>query len=104
MKNKKMGMDKVFLATRILPFLIPLSVEPTLNIAQVFNDIHSTLKYIKMGIIYCFFSTTVQAVHVGGERDVAVCGDGTTESSGAAVQDGRTDQVHHIFPPFLTSS
>ena len=48
MKNKKMGMDKVFLATRILPFLVPLSVEPTLNIAQVFNDIPSTLRYIKM--------------------------------------------------------
>ena len=35
MKNKKIGMDKVLLATRILPFVVPLSVEPTLNVAQV---------------------------------------------------------------------
>ncbi|CAI8027858.1 SCY1-like protein 2 [Geodia barretti] len=34
MKNKKIGMDKVLLATRILPFVVPLSVEPTLNVAQ----------------------------------------------------------------------
>jgi SCY1-like protein 2 len=37
MKNKKIGMDKVLLATRILPFVVPLSVEPTLNVAQ-FNQ------------------------------------------------------------------
>ena len=54
--------------------------------------------------MHCFFSTTVQAVHVGGERYAAVCGDRATDPSGAAVQDGGTDQVHHIFPPFLTSS
>ena len=35
LKNKKLGMDKVFLATNILPFLLPISVEPTLNIGQV---------------------------------------------------------------------
>ena len=73
MKNKKMGMDKVFLATRILPFLIPLSVEPTLNIAQVFNDIHSTLKYIKMGIINPRRACAARVTVVGLCVCVCVC-------------------------------
>ena len=32
--NKKLGMDKMMLATRVLPFLIPISIEPTLNLNQ----------------------------------------------------------------------
>ena len=33
--TKKLGMDKMMLATRVLPFLIPIAMEPTLNLKQV---------------------------------------------------------------------
>ena len=35
MSNKKLAFDKETLAWRILPFLLPLSVEPGLNETQV---------------------------------------------------------------------
>ena len=37
LKNKKIGMDKVLLATKVLPFLLPITIEPTLNLAQVYT-------------------------------------------------------------------
>ena len=46
MKNKKIGMDKVLLATRILPFVVPLSVEPTLNVAQVRVHVVSIMQIV----------------------------------------------------------
>ena len=33
--NRKLGMDKLLLSNEILPFLLPLSVEPGLNPQQV---------------------------------------------------------------------
>jgi len=41
--NKKLGMDKMMLATRVLPFLIPISIEPTLNLKQ-FNQFMLVIK------------------------------------------------------------
>ena len=35
MTTKKLGFDKQFLAMKVLPYLIPLSMEPSLNISQV---------------------------------------------------------------------
>ncbi len=35
LKKKKLGIDKTMLAARVIPFLIPLSIEPTLNVKQV---------------------------------------------------------------------
>jgi SCY1-like protein 2 len=43
MKNRKLGLDKVFLATRVLPFVLPLTVEPALNIGQVLTTQDITL-------------------------------------------------------------
>ncbi|XP_064400390.1 SCY1-like protein 2 isoform X2 [Halichondria panicea] len=37
LKKKKLGIDKTMLAARVIPFLIPLSIEPTLNVKQ-FNQ------------------------------------------------------------------
>ena len=33
--NKKLGIDKTMLAASVIPFLVPLSIEPTLNLKQV---------------------------------------------------------------------
>ena len=35
MIHKKLGMDKDYLATKAIPFLFPLAVEPGLNLSQV---------------------------------------------------------------------
>ena len=35
MLHKKLGMDKDYLATKAIPFLFPLAVEPGLNLSQV---------------------------------------------------------------------
>lgn len=43
MTTKKLGFDKQFLATKVLPYLIPLSMEPSLNISQ-FNQFMLIIK------------------------------------------------------------
>jgi len=42
MIHKKLGMDKDYLATKAIPFLFPLAVEPALNLAQV----RQTCRYV----------------------------------------------------------
>ena len=35
--HKKLGIDKQMLACRVIPFLIPLTLEPALNLKQVWH-------------------------------------------------------------------
>ena len=35
LQRQKLGFDKDYLATKVLPFLIPQSTKPTLNVSQV---------------------------------------------------------------------
>jgi len=50
--NKKLGMDKMMLPTRVLPFLIPISIEPTLNLKQVWYFSVSPSQYWGPGNIH----------------------------------------------------
>lgn len=45
MSNKKLGMTKEVMATRVIPFLVPLSIENGLTISQ-FNAIMTMIKEI----------------------------------------------------------
>lgn len=43
MLHKKLGMDKDYLATKAIPFLFPLAVEPGLNLSQVKQTVQYSL-------------------------------------------------------------
>ena len=43
LKNKKLGLDKTLLGTRIVPFLIPLAMEPVLKLSQVWSGDESAV-------------------------------------------------------------
>lgn len=45
MSNKKLGMTKEVMATKVIPFLVPLSIENGLTIVQ-FNAIMAMVKEI----------------------------------------------------------
>ena len=40
MSHSKLGITKDLLATKVLPFLIPLSIDNNLNLSQVLTRIH----------------------------------------------------------------
>ena len=82
MIHKKLGMDKDYLATKAIPFLFPLAVEPGLNLSQVIcvtrlnngDVIDQVLKnalYLSVNI----FSTKVL---IGNTILMSLAGDGTT--------------------------
>ena len=56
MIHKKLGMDKDYLATKAIPFLFPLAVEPGLNLSQVTGLIYLFI-YLFIYRILKFFLT-----------------------------------------------
>ena len=51
LNRKKLGFDKVILSQRVLPFLLPLAIEPGLNENQVRYTTHNMVGY---GMIMVF--------------------------------------------------
>lgn len=50
MSHAKLGITKDLLATKVLPFLIPISIDSSLNLSQV-NFLSS---YVESDVIYYF--------------------------------------------------
>ena len=59
MIHKKLGMDKDYLATKAIPFLFPLAVEPGLNLSQVtvltYLLIYFLLRKVTLGVDHLTF-------------------------------------------------
>ena len=49
-KNKKLGLDKNLLGTKIVPFLIPLAMEPVLKLSQVWSGHKATKAVMSVSI------------------------------------------------------
>ena len=68
MLHKKLGMDKDYLATKAIPFLFPLAVEPGLNLSQV----KQTVQYHLIKMCYKCLSHDVVTSLTYGRDEISI--------------------------------